>query len=147
MQQQRYVARANGVTLVELMVVIAVLSVIVSIALPAYDRYVREGHFATMRSTLNGLRTVMEDYHLENGDFGGSATYGNPAAIDGQFDWNPSGDLGAYNYTVVVTGTNAYNVWGEFGTGGVWVRCENRFRTCCDSESSASSTPSGACGS
>lgn len=137
--------RTAGVTLVELMVAIAVLSVLVSIAIPSYNRYVREGHFATMRSTLNGLRTVIEDYHLDNGNFGSSTTLTDVSAIDGRFGWNPGGDVGAYVYTVAVTGTNSYDVWGRFDSGGVWVRCENRFRTCCDSESSASSVPTGSC--
>lgn len=137
--------RIAGFTLVELMIAIAVLSVIVSIAIPAYNRYIREGHFATMRATLNGLRTVIEDFHLDNGNFGTSNTLTGFSAIDGRFGWNPGGDLGAYNYTVAVNGTNSYDVWGQFGADGVWVRCENRFNTCCDSESSSSSAPSGSC--
>lgn len=137
--------RIAGFTLVELMVAIAVLSVVVSIAIPAYNAYVREGHFSTMRTTLNGLRTVIEDYHLDNGNFGTNTTLGDFTAINGRFGWNPGGDLGSYNYSVAVTGTNSYDVWGRFGIDGVWVRCENRFTTCCDSESSSSSAPSGSC--
>jgi type IV pilus assembly protein PilE len=134
-----------GFTLVELMIAIAVLSVIVSIAIPSYNRYILEGHFATMRSTLNGLRTVIEDYHLDNGNFGSTGNLAGLGAINGRFGWNPGVDLGAYVYTVAVTGTNSYDVWGQFGSDGAWVRCENRFGTCCDSESSSSSAPSGSC--
>lgn len=135
----------RGFTLVELMVAIAVLSVLVSIAIPTYNRYIREGHFATMRSNMNGLRTIIEDFHLDNGDFDGTGNLVGLAAINGRFNWNPVGDLGNYTYTVAVTGTNSYDVWGQFDTGGIWVRCENRFSTCCDSESSSSSAPSGSC--
>jgi prepilin-type N-terminal cleavage/methylation domain-containing protein len=135
----------RGFTLVELMIAIAILSVVAAIAIPAYNNYIREGHLATMRSTLNGLRTVIEDYHLDNGNFGATATLDTFALIDGRFGWNPGGDLGAYDYTVAVTGSNSYDVWGQFGAGGSWVRCENRYRNCCDSETPSATSPSNAC--
>ena len=142
--QHSTIGRSAGVTLVELMITIAVIAVITTIALPAYNNYIREGHFATMRATINGLRTVIEDYHLENGDFGTEVDLDTFDLIDGRFGWNPGGDLGAYDYTVSVTGTNSYDVWGEYGSD-VFVRCEDRYRTCCDSETSGSSTASGSC--
>ena len=142
--QKKLNARSTGVTLVELMITIAVIAVITTIALPAYNNYIREGHFATMRATVNGLRTIIEDYHLENGNFGSSGNLVGLTAIDGRFDWDPGGDLGSYNYTVAISGSNSYDIWGQYGTD-VWVRCEDRFRTCCDSGTSSSSTPSGSC--
>ena len=142
--QKKLNARSTGVTLVELMITIAVIAVITTIALPAYNNYIREGHFATMRATVNGLRTVIEDYHLENGNFGSSGNLVGLTAIDGRFDWDPGGDLGGYNYTVAISGSNSYDIWGQYGTD-VWVRCEDRFRTCCDSGTSGSSAPSGSC--
>jgi prepilin-type N-terminal cleavage/methylation domain-containing protein len=137
-------AKTSGFTIVELMITIAIITSIAAIAIPAYNGYVREGHFTTMRATLNGLRTVIEDYHLENGNYGSAGNLVGLSAINGRFGWNPGGDLGAYTYTVAVTGTNSYDAWGQFSST-VWLRCENRFGTCCDSESSSSSAPSGSC--
>jgi prepilin-type N-terminal cleavage/methylation domain-containing protein len=132
---------SRGVTLVELMISIAVLSVIVAIALPAYNNYLREGHFATIRTTVNGMRTSIEDYRLENGNYGTTATLSDAAAITARFGWTPSGNTSSYRYTVAVTATNSYDVWGQFGTAGVWARCDNRYNSCCDSDTTSSASP------
>lgn len=123
----------SGYSLVELMVTIAVISILTGIAIPLYNGYVREGHLTGMRSTMGGLRTVMEDFRLDNGNYGANANLVGLAAINGRFAWNPSGDTSAYTYTVAVTGTNSYDVWGVFNANAnIWARCDNRFANCCD---------------
>lgn len=110
--------RTAGMTLVELMITVAILSVIVAIALPAYNGYIREGHFTTIRATMNGMRTAVEDYRLDNGNYGATgATYEQSSGkteIEAQFGWIPSGDISAYTYTLVVESTNSYDVYGQF---------------------------------
>ncbi|MDJ0740313.1 MAG: type IV pilin protein [Gammaproteobacteria bacterium] len=137
------IGACGGFTLVELMISIAVLSVIVAIAVPAYNNYIRESHFTTIRTTLNGMRTALEDFRLENGNYGANATLTGIAQISssqgGRFDWTPAGDPAAYTYTVVVTATNSYDVYGVFGNG-VWARCDNRYQNCCDADTAGSST-------
>ncbi|MCP5298366.1 MAG: prepilin-type N-terminal cleavage/methylation domain-containing protein [Chromatiaceae bacterium] len=132
--------RTAGMTLVELMITVAILSVIVAIALPAYNGYIREGHFTTIRATMNGMRTAVEDYRLENGNYGSNDTLAGVAAITARFGWTPSGDTSAYTYTLVVESTNSYDVYGQFGSGA-WARCDNRYQTCCDSDTTGSDSP------
>ena len=136
--------RTAGMTLVELMITVAILSVIVAIALPAYNGYIREGHFTTIRATMNGMRTAVEDYRLDNGNYGATgATYEQSSGkteIEAQFGWIPSGDISAYTYTLVVESTNSYDVYGQFGSGA-WARCDNRYQTCCDSDTTGSDSP------
>ena len=143
-QSFAFARKQRGFTLVELMISIAVLAVVVAIALPAYQGYVREGHLAAMRTTIHGMRTSIEDFRLENGNYGSNATLSGinqiSAAKGGRFDWTPSGDTAAYNYAVVVTATNSYDVWGQFGAGGPWVRCDDRFQNCCDSDITGSTS-------
>ncbi|MCB1775547.1 MAG: prepilin-type N-terminal cleavage/methylation domain-containing protein [Gammaproteobacteria bacterium] len=146
MHQKGHDPIQRGITLVELMIAIAILSILAGIAIPLYNGYVTEGHMASMRTTLNGLRTPLEDYRLENGNYGTVTDLVGIANITGRFDWDPSGDSRAYEYTVSVTGTNSYDVWGIFQANtGIWVRCEDRFSECCDSEIAGSSTPDAAC--
>jgi prepilin-type N-terminal cleavage/methylation domain-containing protein len=134
----------QGYTLVELMIAIAVLSILTAIAIPAYTGYVRESRLASIRTTLNGLRTPLEDYRLDNGNYGSAATLVDVAGIQPRFGWDPTGDISGYTYTVAVPGgTISYDVWGQYGSGD-WVRCETRFSKCCDS-TSGSSGPSSAC--
>jgi prepilin-type N-terminal cleavage/methylation domain-containing protein len=146
MNRQLETGKQHGITLVELIIAVAILSILAAIALPLYEGYITEGHQASMRSTLNGLRTPLEDYRLENGNYGGTGNLVGIANINGRFDWDPSGDSSAYSYTVSVTGTNSYDVWGFFNANtGIWVRCENRFSNCCDSETASASSYNSAC--
>lgn len=57
---------SKGFTLVELMIVVAIVGILSSIALPAYNDYVRRGKLAEATSTLSGLRFQMERYYQDN---------------------------------------------------------------------------------
>ena len=138
--------KRSGFSLVELMITIAVISILTAIAIPMYRGYILEGNLVTMRTTANGLHTIMEDFRLDNGNYGaiGSQftenTSGGVTQISSQYPWNPSGDMTAHTYVVSVTGTNSYDVWGTFNAEtSVWIRCDNRFSNCCDSDT----TPDG----
>lgn len=134
-----------GVTLVELMIAIAVLSILTAIAIPVYNGYVREGHYTAIRSVLDSMRTPIEDYRLDNGNYGSTATLSGESNIDARFGWDPGTDIGGYSYNVVVVGTNNYHVWGRYGSTDIWVRCEDRFSDCCDSDASGATAPTSAC--
>lgn len=138
------VLSTRGVTLVELMITIAVLSILIAIAIPAYNGYVREGHYTAIRATINSMRTPIEDFRLDNGNYGAAGNLAGQAAIDGRFGWEPGTDTGAYNYTVAVVGTNNYHVWGQL-SAAVWVRCQDRMSNCCDSDATGATGPSAAC--
>lgn len=133
----------SGFSLIELMVAVGVLSILVAIAIPAYEGYVRESHLTAMRTTMNGMRTSIEEYRLDNGNYGSNATLSGIGQISssqgGRFDWTPSGDTGNYTYVVAVTSTNSYDVWGSH-INGIWARCDDRFQQCCDSDTTGSST-------
>lgn len=137
------VSRASGFTIVELMITIAILSIVAAIAIPAYNGYIREGHLTALRANMPGLRTVIEDFRLENGSYGATGNLVGLAAIDARYGWEPGSDISRYAYTVAVVGTNNYHIWGTFPGGNVWVRCENRMNNCCDSDSGG--TASTAC--
>lgn len=134
-------AAQPGFSLVELMVTVAVLSVLAAIAIPMYDGYVREGHFTSMRTTMNGMRTAIEDYRLENGNYGATGNLAGIAAIDGRFKLDATNPNDSYDFTLAVVSTNSYSVWAEFNPNpAIWVRCDNRFTRCCDAETTASAS-------
>ena len=137
-------SHANGFSLLELMITIAIIIIVTAIAIPAYNGYIGESHMTTMRSTVNGLRTIMEDFRLENGHYGATGNLVGVAAIDGRYDWDPSGDLSAHTYTVSVTGTNSYDVWGSLNAN-VWIRCDDRFSNCCYSDTPGATAVTNAC--
>ena len=128
----------KGFTLVELMIVVAILFTIVAIAIPAYNGYIREGHFATIKSDMNGLRTPIEDFRLENGTYVGAKLAPEIASFLSDIS------SGAYNFDVVSPTSNSYAVQGEFNAD-IWVRCENRMNKCCDADTPSATAVTAAC--
>lgn len=128
----------RGYSLIELMITVAIIAVIATIAIPAYRNYVNESVFAAARTNADSLRIPLEDYRLDNGSYvvGGDTTY-NEAELLTNFGWSPDGDNNAYVYSVTAT-TGSWDITVQHTTGS-WIRCENRMRTCCDSQTAGAS--------
>lgn len=56
----------TGFTLVEVMIVVAIVAILASIAIPAYQEYVRRGQLTDATSTLSSLRVQMEQFYQDN---------------------------------------------------------------------------------
>jgi len=133
----------SGFTLVELMITIAILSVIAAIAIPAYNGYILEARLSTARANMDNLRLFLEDYRLDNGTYiGPSGATPSLAQIENDFGWTPDGDSGAYTYSLSLA-AGSYNIAVQ--TGSTWVRCEDRLSKCCDSTQNGVTNASSAC--
>ena len=129
----------SGFTLVELMVVVAVLAVISAIAIPAYNGYIREAQFGAARANADSLRVFMEDFFLENGTYvvGGDTSY-DEAELRTNFGWSPDGDQDSFTYAVTAD-ASSWSITAQH-TSGLWIRCERRMRNCCDSDTPGATT-------
>ena len=54
--------RASGFTLIELMIVMAIIAVLVSMALPIYQKSIIRSKESVLKSNLFTLRTVIDEY-------------------------------------------------------------------------------------
>jgi prepilin-type N-terminal cleavage/methylation domain-containing protein len=135
--------QSSGFTLVELMITIAVIVIIAAIAVPAYNGYIREGHYANIRATINQMRTPIEDSRLENGGYGATGNINNFSSIKTRFNLDADLEPGEYSYTVAVISTTNYHVWGRYRSTNIWLRCEDRASRCCNTN--ASNDPANAC--
>lgn len=61
-----YHSNENGFTLMELMIVIAIISILSSVAIPAYQGYIQKAALTDVLQTLSPYRSAIELCHYEN---------------------------------------------------------------------------------
>lgn len=95
--------KQKGLTLIELMIVVAILAIISAIAIPVYQGYVLEAKIHAALQNSEPLRLALEDYFLENTTYiaGNWLPTGAQTLETGDLGWHPDGDSNQYNYTVV----------------------------------------------
>lgn len=59
----------NGFTLIELMIVVAVIGVLSSIAIPQYQNYIKKSQLGAAMATVAALKINVEDYIATKGEF------------------------------------------------------------------------------
>ncbi len=57
---------ATGFTLIELMIVVAIVAILASVALPAYSDYILRGKLADVSNEMFALRARMEQFFQDN---------------------------------------------------------------------------------
>jgi type IV pilus assembly protein PilE len=68
------VRKERGFTLIELMIAVAIVGLLATIAYPAYTQYVRRGKIAEALGELATLRVRLEQYYQDKRDYGSSAS-------------------------------------------------------------------------
>lgn len=61
--------KQQGFTLIELMIVVAVIGVLSAIAIPQYQKYIAKAEAASALASITGLRTNIETYIIDEGKF------------------------------------------------------------------------------
>lgn len=105
----------KGFTLIELMVTMAILGIIASIALPAYTGYIKAAKLQEGKRNLASLRLAQEEYFLENNTyFSGTDTADLASQSLGL--WSASkGSNNAVNFDYEATGTTS--TWNATAEG------------------------------
>lgn len=66
--------RRDGFTLIEVMIVVAIVAILASIVLPSYSSYIQRSRLTEATSKLSDLRTRMEQYFQDKRNYGTSGT-------------------------------------------------------------------------
>lgn len=108
---------SRGFTLIELMVVVAIVGILASVAVPSYREYVNRGHRANAQTQLLATQQWLERFYSANYRYdetagcGGTASCGTAVLYAAQpFSQSPRAGEGAvaYNLTLTTLTRNGY---------------------------------------
>ena len=98
---------ARGFTLLELMVVIAIVSLLTALALPSYQGYLDQARQATLRSAAQSMAVRQALYRAKEGTY--SSEGWSPGDGPTETGWAPSKGADAFTY-VISAGSDGYAV-------------------------------------
>jgi len=61
--------RQSGFTLIELMIVIAIIGILAAMAIPAYQDYTRRAYISEVLVAASAAKVAVEEYHAANGSW------------------------------------------------------------------------------
>ncbi len=92
-------ARPSGFTLIELMIVVAIIGILATIAWPSYTKYVRESRRAEAQSEMLRIQLGLEKWRANNNAYSSNL-------VDAGFADNNS----YYDYTITDTSGSTYTI-------------------------------------
>lgn len=98
MNRTKHKGSSAGFTLVELVIVVAIIALLVAIAVPAYNDQVRRSRRAAAQGILTEVAQCMERFNTANGTYVGGDARCRPAVSP------------YYNYVINIADRNTYTV-------------------------------------
>lgn len=109
----------NGFTLIELMIVIAIIAIVSAIAIPAYTGYLATARMVEAKNNIAALKLAEEEYYLEHNGYCSDISNDNTNLSNACDNlWTvAAGDNGVnFTYTISASG-NQYKITATGDTG------------------------------
>ncbi len=90
----------RGFTLIEMMIVVAILGILAAVAIPAYGKYKRKARTKEVDAMFAAIATAQETYRQFNGDYYGLQTTGSWATDAAALGVNPTTTSGQFEFIV-----------------------------------------------
>ena len=109
--------KQQGFTLIELMIVIAIVGILAAIALPAYQDYVARSKMSEPLAALAEAKTTVAEYYAANAELDDPATFGvNTSDRSAYSDIYNELDVTVSGSVVYITADVDSATWGEAST-------------------------------
>ena len=100
----------KGFTLIELMIVVAIIGILVAVAIPQYQNYVARAQMAEGLTLASGAKTAVVEYYDSNGSF--------PSGCSGVFDIC-NAEVGLAEHTTITGNYVKHVTVSGFGSSGI----------------------------
>lgn len=107
----KYETNTKGFTIVELMIVVAIVAILMALALPSYQQYVRKANRGESQQLLMNWANNQEIWRASHTTYAGSTDIAVPASVDFKYTFSVS-NVSATSFTLTATpktGTDQVN--------------------------------------
>lgn len=111
-----------GFTLIELMITVAIIGILASIAYPSYTDYVKRAQIPQATGELSQMRNRMERYYQDNRTYANGGACGATASSVSHFNVTCATSNGGQGYTITATGSDSM-------TGFIYTLDQNNAKT------------------
>lgn len=132
----RTLRQSRGFTLIEVMIVVAIVAILAAVAIPSYNDYLRRGSLPEAFTFLSNYRVQLEQYYQDHRNFGTAGgdcfgTWGtartSPAGAS-NFQFSCTTTAAGDGYTLTATGVGAHSTGHNYSLTEANAKGTTRFK-------------------